>query len=322
MTLSNQNKLYTFSETKINLKMKKLLLITLSCLTLFSCQKESNVSEPEIDKPKYNVTLSMEGFTQDVVKMTTSTKSTLGVGDTLKNYADNLCYRIYNTSGVLINSVNQASTLSTFGTVTDKLPSGVYDVFIGATKGSMYVSGAEYLYANASYGWDGAGYWNDTFTKQVKLTVGTTDVAQAVRLDRAVGGLEVTLQDAIPSNATRISIVFQNDSRFNNVSGIVNSYGGTSTTQNYTLTAFDVGVKNKKFLMYIGNTSSSSTVNIRAYDASNGLIVEKTVQFVRCYKNQKTLLTGSIFPTTASSSLGFTVSVNPTWSTPLAPITF
>jgi hypothetical protein len=92
-------------------------------------------------------------------------------------------------------------------------------------------------------------------------------------------------------------------------------------TTDFTVAASDIGVKNKKFLAYVGNTFTPASVVISAYNANNDLLAEKTIDNVRCYKNKKTLLTGSLFPTTAA---GFSVVVNPAWDTtsPTTPIRF
>lgn len=300
--------------------MKKVLPVLALVLALFSSCTKSTQLEPE--QKKYDVTFSISDFAQSVSSLsTTRPKTTLGIGDTLKNYADNLYYRIYNSAGVMVNSIDQSSTLTTFGTISDKLPAGSYNVFLAASKGPLYISDAKTSYSSAAYSYFyPATSWSDTFVKQLQLTVGTTAVSQSVKLDRAVGGLQVTLLDAIPNNATRISLVFQSEVQFLNVNGSSASYAGTSLTKDFTLTSADIGQKNKTFLMYVGNIVSASSVVIRAYDSNNGLIVEKTIPNVRCYKNQKTSLTGALFPATVSTSLGFTVTVNPTWDTPTSPV--
>lgn len=299
--------------------MKRLSLMLFAATLLFSCSKVDKINSVKPDLPKYDVTFTVSDFTQSVGTLNVKgTKQTMGVGDTLKNYADNLYYRIYNSAGVQINSVDQTSTLATFGTITDKLPAGTYNVFIAAAKGELTPSSPSLNYT-ASFYQPTAKYWNDTYSKQFQLTVGTTAVTQALKLGRTVGGIQLTLQDAIPSNAAKITIVYQTDALalYENGTG---SYAQGSTTRDFPLTSADIGQKNKTFLMYVGNTSTTSSVNIRAYDASNTLIVDKIVTGVRCYSNQKTSLTGSLFPSSGSSSVGFTVTVNPIWDTPTSPV--
>jgi len=305
--------------------MKKVLPVLSLILLLFAACKKSDNSEAEPkeeEKPKYDVSFTVADFAQTVGTLSTgNSKATTAVGDTLKNYVNLLYYRIYNSAGVLVNSAEQEGALSTFGTVTDKLPSGIYNVFFAAGKYSLYVSGAQNNLSNAVFGPTIGASWNDTFVKQFQLTVGSTPITQAVRLDRVIGGLEVVLQDAIPANAAKVSVVFQNDVDFiyANGTGIL---GPKSMTKDFPIFASDIGQKNKKFLAFIGNTLSASSVIIRAYDSANGLITEKTVSNVRCYKNQKTTLTGTLFPATSSASLGFTVTVNPTWGASGGTINF
>ncbi len=298
--------------------MKKVLPALALVLALFSSCTKSTQLDPE--PKKYDVTFSVADFAQSASTLSTDhPKTTLAIGDTLKNYADNLYYRIYNSAGVMVNSIDQASTLATFGTISDKLPAGTYNVFFAAAKGTLYPSSAQSIFNNAVYS-TGSTAWSETFVKVLPITIATTAVTQAVKLDRVVGGLQVTLQDAIPSNAAKISLVYQLESTFLYMNNTNTIYPSNSITKDFPLTTTDIGQKNKTFLMYIGNTVSTSSVIIRAYDSNNGLIVEKTIPNVRCYKNQKTSLTGSLFPSTPNTSLGFTVTVNPTWDTPTSPV--
>jgi len=305
--------------------MKKVLPVLSLILLLFAACKKSDNSEAEPkeeDKPKYDVSFTVADFAQTVGTLSTgNSKATTAVGDTLKNYVNYLYYRIYNSAGVLVNSVDQEGSLSTFGTITDKLPSGAYNVLFTAGKYNLFIPGAQTIFSNASFGPTYGTPWNDTFVKHVQLTVGSTAIAQSVRLDRVIGGLEVVLQDAIPSNVAKVSVVFQSDVDYIYSTG-TGTFSSKPITRDFSIAASDIGQKNKKFLSYIGNTVSASSVIIRAYDSANGLLAEKTVSNVRCYKNQKTTLTGTLFPATSSASLGFTVTVNPTWGASGGTINF
>jgi len=305
--------------------MKKLLLMALSCLALASCKKEGNSPQEETELTQYDVTFTMADFSQSVEKLSgTNTKGTLAaaVGDTLKNYADYLYYYVYNSAGLLVKSESQKSTSSTFGTINDKLPTGTYNIIFAASKGPLefYTENYEGTIINPS---PYPSNWNDLFLKRLKVTVGTSPVTQQVRLDREVGGLEVTLEDAIPADAAKISVVVLNELQYIFTNGVQYSTYPNGSTTNFTLTSADVKLRNKKFFLYVANTLETiPAIIIRAYDKANGLLVEKTVSNVRVYKNQKTLLKGSLFPGSGNAALGFTVVVNPTWNTPLAPVTF
>lgn len=265
------------------------------------------------------MTFSVSDFNQDVVNLGKSSSKTSAVGDTLANYAKYLSYRIYNAAGVLVNSIDQTSSGATFGSVSDRLPAGTYSAFLAASKSYLFASGTG---TNLPSAYFQSSPWDDTYYKRIDFTVATSNISQAIRLDRVVGGLEITLQDAIPTNVNKISIIYQTEAAGLYLTNKNNFYT-ESRTIDFPLTAADKGKTNSKYFAYIGNVNSSSSVVIRAYDAANGLISEKTVNNVRCYANQKTLLTGTLFGSTSTNpSSSFTVTVNPTWGPSGTPITF
>jgi hypothetical protein len=296
--------------------MKKILSILLLSVFLFSCKKSE---QTKTEQTKYKVNLTVSDFAATTAVMSVpGTKSTLAIGDTLKNYADNLYYRIYNSSGVWVNSVEQASTVSTFGTINDALPTGTYNVFIAASKGFLSLSSTSTPYTDAAYA--PFTIWNDTFAKAFTLTVGTSAVNQAVRLDRVVAGLQVVLEDAIPTNAAKISVVVNPDCFGLYMKGTSSTTDDPRTTE-FTLTTADKGVKNKSFMSYVGNTVATASVSIRAYTSTGTLIIEKTIPNLTFEKSKRTILTGSLFTGTSTQSAGFAITVNPSW-TNTTPVKF
>lgn len=291
--------------------MKQFLPILFAGLTLFGCKKAADNAGPTIqtEATKYDVTFKVADFGSTIGPFNANDKATMAVGDTLKNYADNLYYYVFNASGTLVKSISQNAATTGFGTITDQLPAGTYDVFMAASKGALTLqAGGSLTYSTAFFQ---ATPWNDTFTKTFSITVSTSAINQTVRLDRAIGGLEVTLTDVIPANVAKISVVYDKDA-----SNLLMKTGGNfltgSVVKDFTISAGDVGIKNKKFFMYVGNTSSPAIVRIMAYDASNNIISQKQVGPVMVNKNQITLLSGSLM---LKSSADFTVNVNPTWGT-------
>jgi hypothetical protein len=304
--------------------MKKLLLLSASCLMLLSaCKKNNNAGETnsEPEAKKYDVTFKVDDFSQAVTGYSLSSKHTLDVGDTLKNYATWLYYRVYNSAGGMVNTIDQTSANSTFGTITDKLKPGTYNVYIAASRTSLTTTGNSTDFDNSAIsnpsGWD-----SNTFAKQISVTIGADAVNQSVRLDRVIGGLDINLTDAIPSNAAKVTVVLQNESNYIYYNGSFANRVFATVTKDFPLTTADVGKTNKKFSINVGNTASNLTVIIRAYDANNSLINEKTVSNVRCYQNKKTALTGALFPTALTIGSSFTVTVNPVWGSAGAQINF
>ncbi len=294
--------------------MKFCLPILFVALIFFGCKK-SNQSEdkPEATGKKYDVTFNLQNFAPTLTTFSASgEKQTQAVGDTLKNYADNLYYRVFNADGTLVKEINQASTSPDFGTISDQLPSGNYVVAIIASKGSLKWINPPNGFSDFSYFSPSNNTWNDTFGKKIDLTVGTTSVTQAVRLDRLVGGLEVNILDAIPANVATIEVFYSKDYPGMTV---YFSAAGVSQVQGkiYTVTATDIGNKLSPFFFYTVERYTSFRVSITAYDASRKVLADKRV-YVTVGRNQKAVLTGNLF---APMSAGFTATVNPNWNAPI-----
>ena len=296
--------------------MKKTLILAASCLMLIACKKNDNEkSKPDEQATKYPVTFNVQDFEQSVVPMS-SAKSTMAVvGDTLKNYANNLYYRVFNSSGVMIKRIDQASTLSAFGSIKDSLTAGTYDVFIAATKGSLFVApGVPFTqsYYNPIFT-STVKYWDDTFVKLERVTVGSAPLTKSVRLSRVVAGLDLLLTDAIPTTVSKITITCTGDMSALNLSDNTDR-GSNINVKEFTINTTDQGVANKKFSMFVANTFSPISITIKAYDNSSRVITEKTVNGVTFLRNAKTTLSGALF-----SSVGipgaFTINVDPTWGT-------
>jgi hypothetical protein len=299
--------------------MKQLLPILSLALILFSCKK-SNQSEnkPEPEAKKYDVTFNLEGFAQTTTTFSVpANKQTQAVGDTLKNYADNLYYRVLDLDGKVIKEIDQSNTLSSFGTITDQLQAGRYKISFVASRGKLNWSNISNAYGNSSY-FTPSGPWNDTFGKQLDLTVSSSAVNQSVRLDRMVGGLEINISDVIPANVARISVTYYNDYPRIDLSTFMPSGIPGGQVDIVAIDPATVGTRLKKLFYYIAKNDGPITVDIKAYDSANNQLAAKTAT-VSIPKNQKVILTGYLFAPTSS---GFSVVVNPSWNASGAPITF
>lgn len=297
--------------------MKKFLPILAIALVLFGCEK-SDEKKTDTEVQKYDVSFNVTDFSQTVVPL--GNKRTSAVGDTLKNYATNLYYKLYDESGTILKSTEQLSSATGFGTITDKLAPGDYTAFFVATTGNLAFSGTQFT--TSLYYPSTTTYWNDTYTKTIAFTVSTSAVTQAIRLSRIVGAIEVNLEDVIPNTISKITVAYVKESPKLQLTAAGDGIFGT-LTKDFNLTSADYNVKNKKYLMHIGNIYGlASSVVIRAYDFNNAIVAEKTVTNVICYQNKKTVLTGTLFPTPTNQNIGFTVSVDPTWGTSTTPIRF
>jgi len=296
--------------------MKKLLPALLLSLILGGCSKSNQPGEnkPAQEDAKHKVSFTITDFAASTTVMSTpGTKATNAVGDTLKNYADNLYYRIYDANGNWVNGTEQTSTSATFGTVTDQLVAGTYTVFLAASKGGLRTSDKTVAFSKADFGPTSTGaIWNDTFIKTFTLTVGTTDLSQSVRLERTVAAYQIVLEDAIPSDAAKIAVSIMYDYPTMALTG-ANMSVPLSPPVEYALAAADKGVKNKTFSGFLSNTFLPVSFVIKAYNGRNEVIAEKTIKDLKFEKNKRTTLTGALFPP-ANPSGDFTVVVNPVWA--------
>jgi len=286
--------------------MKKFLPVLSIALLLFGCQK-SEQSKPS-KETKYNVSFKMDDFSQIVVPM--ADKKSTAFGDTLKNYVTNLYFKLYDETGTLIKSNEQLSSSATFGTFTEQLAQGEYTAFFVATTGALSFSGTQYT--TSVYFPTSNTFWNDTYAITYAFSVNSTPLTSLIKMGRAIGAIEVNIEDVIPSNISKVTLTYTKDSPKLRLSGNADGIYG-STTKEFTLTSADYNIQNKKFLMHVGNVFGvPSTVVIKAYDTNGKLSTEKTVSNVIAYQNKKTVLTGQAFPSQNST---FKITVDPTWGT-------
>jgi hypothetical protein len=60
------------------------------------------------------------------------------------------------------------------------------------------------------------------------------------------------------------------------------------------------------------------TFKVKALDSNGVILAEKSINAVSVSRNRKTILSGKLF----SSTTTFSISVNPEWQTPSAPVAF
>lgn len=291
--------------------MKSLFPLLILAFIFTGCQKSGNENAPQPEAKKTEVTFAIADFEQSVRGFATAnTKSTMAVGDTLSNYADMLVYSIYNADGSFLKNATQNKTDANFGRITEQLAPGNYSIVIGAGKGVVS------LFANTGTTFETALInapapytWVDVFTKTVGFTVGGNPLTQSIRLDRLVGALDVVLTDEMPASVNRIAVTLNNEA-YNSLfkTGLATTYG--ATTRSFTISASDVGTRNKKLSIIVGNTTSDLNIVLQAFDSANNKLAEKAIT-TRINKNQRTTLTGSLIGPAAT---GFTVVVNPVWN--------
>jgi hypothetical protein len=302
--------------------MKKNLLpiITLLVLAFAGCKKDSGQAAPT-SEVKQQVNFNVGDLEVSVTPINKGTKGTIST-DSLRKYARYLYFRVYNSTGALVSFQDQTSTSATFGKVNLQLPAGSYTAVFAASASSLYMSN-DYSTSLSSVYFYGSFSNNlsDTFFKRVAFTVTNQTVAQNVELNRIVSGINLTLTDPIPTNIAKIQILVASDP-YGYYVGSDARIGNVTRDISFSLTAADKGVANKTFSNFVMKAGTPSNITIRAFDATNTLIIEKAVQNVPFYANKQTTISGKLFGTTSSNSSSFSVLVNEKWDTPPPVVTF
>ena len=297
--------------------MKKVLLFIAIALSLFSCKREHSVSTAPAGK-KYPVMFNITNFTTHQGNFAIRHGAN-HLADTVGASAtgfDLLYYEVYDSFGAEVHNfvLVQDSTMVGFGTVTDSLGAGNYQIaFIGGKKG-LQIAGAARI-ANATFNYGGPE-WYDTFWNTMTLTVGTSGISQNVTLKRVVGKLELDITDAIPANAD--SLIFNVNpeaARLRSDSGSPDGPPSGTVTYAEKIPAGAIGTSNFTMDRLIANTAVPFTVTITCKNTSNAVIGSATVNNVSVQANMKTVLSGNLFGgTPPANSQTFTVKVDTAWN--------
>lgn len=325
--------------------MKKLLLLSASCLMLLSaCKKDSKTvkTSEEAVTPKYPVNLNVTGFSQ--------TTAPFAVGDIPKKATTalvsppftKLTYFVFDLSGKQVSRMEQTlisgvtslyrikgatktllNRTSNFGSVSDTLATGDYNLLILGTSSSVSFNGPSVL-QNTTYvenykeaTWEtttlypnGSPMSGSQFMYTGPLGVTSRIASTDFALDRIHGALTLNIEDALPTNAYSINAKISGEALYYNTRTYV--AGGTVPTLQLgkVLTAADKGTTNYKVSWYLLNTSTPLSIVIECKDASNNVIATKTVSNVTLVRNRVTTLSGALFSLSSSINV---VSVNDTW---------
>jgi hypothetical protein len=283
----------------------------------FSCKKD-HFNSPAPGTKQYQVSFNVAGFSQTVAPFVTNATrkkmtSLAAVTDTLAQHIDVLYYVVYDSNNVPVRSYKQLSGSAGFGTINIGLDPGSYHFVIAGGKTGLQLSpdtANQFVYNPESLG-PGQGYlypqFQDTFFKNIAVTVSNVNASYSARLDRVVAQLEVNIQDAIPSGAKYISATVSNDCNILKPDGAPEG----SVADGGMMNNLTVGNKNTTIYSLELNTVSATSVDIKCYDQSNNVIAERIVPKVGFQRNKTTLLTGNLFG--AETGNGIDVHYNPNW---------
>lgn len=313
----------------------KIFCIFFVCF-ICSCKKDKKT--PDNNSVTHKVTFNVSGFSVSKKSAGNAVTRINSVGADSVAGIVSLYYLVYNSAGGLVHKIMQTSAQSNFGSITDNLSAGTYSVIVIAGSDpsfSISQSISDLPLSKAQCFYDVYNeqvsnyYWRDTFYKKLTLTVAGGDVSENIVLSRIVGKLEFNIEDAFPASAKKVTYTFKKEYPYLNISNTApdsvlhysdfdsSPYVNTVTTT-VTLPANAIGQTNVKFNHLVLNTIHPLSVTITCYDATSAIIGQAIINNVVIQKNEKTILSGKLF----GSSAGFTVSLDPVWGTDTTTITF
>jgi hypothetical protein len=224
------------------------------------------------------------------------------------------------TQRVLVGSASYAS-------LQDSLPQGKYTIVFVASDFAVDIN-EEYGLNQIIYKKlpDAAFYRlkgfasPDVYFKKFNLTVDTGKVNQAVLLDRVCGQLVVNIEDAIPQIADHYDFIVKNDNDAFYLSSEKSFEADSLVYLTNLLNPEDKGKANYQTGTFILNTSSPLSIVLKFYDASNNILVSKSIDNIPIYKNKRTILSGRLFDNL--STVQFTITANQAWDPHVTTVHF
>ena len=297
---------------------KALLSCLLAVIVVSSCKKEQKKPAEDPEKT-YAVNFNLSGFTTDISPAPQRTNAVIGT-NALPSSVTRLFYRVYNSTNTLIRKIDQDSSTTNFGKIADRLPTGTYKVYLCAGTNISISEDGSPATALLETRWF-QGYptkWNDTFVKNLSLTVNDGDSNQNVTMERIVTKIAVKILDKVPDNANKLVIELDKD--YNYYSLATNApvaatipgidYMLKTRTKEVLFTAADKGTLNYTTSMINLYTGNDVKVTISCYDINNKLIAQRVVNNVILQKNTQTILSGNLF---TADSTPFNITINMGW---------
>jgi hypothetical protein len=313
--------------------MKKQLFLAIGLSMAFcSCKKESapgnqNHVEPGGKNAKtYAVSFALGGFTKETKGLSSGKLQTnAALGDVIK-YLSYYVYKGSEDSLKSVKSINQKSTDSGFGKITDSLEAGHYTIFfVGSTSPDYHVTNSYVDVVQGTYhpalGYKDATNFGDTFVQKLELDVSGTS-SQNVVLKRAVSLITVKILDNLPANINKVVVTIGNGvPDYDLVNGYAadngtHGLGWSDREQSFTVKDSDKGKANVAFCTYVWPYSEYQNPQVSAYNSSGVLIANKPLTVdpvVQVEENTQYIYSGYLFGNSPST---FNITVDDTWNAP------
>ena len=280
--------------------MKKILILMTVALLVAGCKKNDDLAKVRVYVNNFEIT-------QDDLP----TRDPQPVADYSGIKAVTLAF--YTSEGVEYYKTTQLkddpSTFgTTFGVFDLSLPMASYTMVAVAYKTQddspfTLISPTQAAYTGA--------HMLETFAATQSVTVAnTTALSLTTTLSRVVSMVKVVSTDGRTANASNISITMSGGSKsFNPTTGLASNNNGFINTVG--ISAVVGATSTSGSYLFLVTDEQSMDITIDVLDADGASISHKEVANVPFKRNRKTVLTGSLYDASASSSF----SVNTEWLT-------
>jgi hypothetical protein len=290
---------------------KTLPYLLLSCILFFSCKKEHEATLAK----KYKITYNLSGFTQQIISSANnrnlSSLHSKSFASGLAGSADFLYYRVYDfNTGAVIHQINQDSSMTNFGNLSDDLPAGKYVIAFVTSKHTVTVNSAA-LNNGAGISVPATSTWPDTFYSLDTLTVNNTDATVNTNLHRIVGQLTLNFLDIFPAAAYKLNVIISQEYHSFSITGSSAAGGAPSLSLIDTIPATFKTTAGYKPGIFMINDTGPFTVTVICYDVSNRMLAQAVISNVSIQRNTQTVLTGSLFATGAGFNVGLNLPFDP-----------
>lgn len=271
--------------------MKKILsLFAVGALLFAACCKDAT------ETPTKSITFSCSGdWTQNTKDLTANGSSMTDVW--VFDYVDN----------TLVQTIHQDdNTAADFGSPSIDLSFGTHTLYFVASRGLTPTVNT----TNHSITWVKP---YDTFHKALTLAVDNSTGSQAVTLERMVGKLKMTINDAIATGTTQFIVT--PDTWYYGMDYTDGSPTASASNQAITISCPSnyVGESGKYLTVFTFSSSAQWNTNI-TLAASNGTstISSVSINNVPIQRNRSTEYSGNLFTNNGSTTL----TLNDTWGDP------
>lgn len=290
--------------------MNKVIYSLAMAVLLGSCAKKDTGISPE--EVTHAVNFSIDNFKEDVVSYpakSSAVKKGAGVstvsGPDLKSYSKIISYVVFNEKGVKVKDSVQRDSSKDFGNVKLRLRDGKYTMYLAAGTGVFSGSKSALLLKDISH-------LGDQFYKRVDFTVESKDADYSTELSRVGAKLVIKLTQEWPAVVTKVTFQMNVPNRLNFASGKgENSHGTSYPEYVFGEDAESRLLESSWFCGMFSGEKLLQTGILTAYNSSNQVLYQRTIDNIQIEHNKITTLTGNLFTSKIS---GFDIKIDEAWA--------